>query len=173
MTCLPQTFRPNWPEVADDVVALSSVDDPVTHAPKLTAQIRDSAGYLLPAPMATNPNIPMLILLIFIQMIYGCMIYGSIAAYLVGALPAKIHYTSVSLPYHIGNGIFGGMVPLVGVYICKATHNIYAGLYYPMLISGITLVVGTFSLKETHGVRIWDEYHAAPDPGRSPDAASD
>jgi len=157
----------------NDVVALSSVDDPVTHAPKLTAQIRDQSGNLIPAPIATNPNIPVLLLLIFIQMIYGCMIYGPIAAYLVEAFPAKIRYTSVSLPYHIGNGVFGGMVPLVGVYLCKATHNIYAGLYYPMLISGITLVVGTFSLKETHGVRIWDEYHAAPDPGRSPDAASD
>jgi MFS family permease len=145
----------------NNVISLSSVDDPVTHAPTLTAQVRDESGKLAPAPMAAHPNVPVLIALVFVQMIYGCMIYGPIAAYLVEAFPAKVRYTSVSLPYHLGNGVFGGLVPLVGVYLCKATHNIYAGLYYPMLICGITFVVGSLFLKETCGTRIWDEVQPA------------
>jgi hypothetical protein len=86
------------------------------------------------------------------------MIYGPIAAYLVEAFPARIRYTSLSLPYHIGNGVFGGLVPLVGVYVCAATQNIYAGLYYPMTIATLTFVVGSLMLKETHGTKIWDEF---------------
>jgi len=101
--------------------------------------------------------VPMLVLLVFIQVIYVCMIYGPIAAYLVEAFPAKIRYTSLSLPYHIGNGVFGGLVPLIGVYVCESTHNIYAGLYYPMIVASITFVVGSLFLKETHGHKIWDE----------------
>ncbi len=85
------------------------------------------------------------------------MIYGPIAAYLVEAFPARVRYTSLSLPYHIGNGVFGGLVPLVGVYVCATTQNIYSGLYYPIAIASLTLVVGTLVLKETHGTKIWDE----------------
>jgi hypothetical protein len=99
----------------------------------------------------------MLVFLVFIQVIYVCMIYGPIAAYLVEAFPAKIRYTSLSLPYHIGNGVFGGLVPLIGVYTCERTHNIYAGLYYPMIVASITFVVGSLFLKETYGRKIWDE----------------
>jgi hypothetical protein len=64
------------------------------------------------------------------------------------------------LPYHIGNGVFGGLVPLVGVYVCEATGNIYSGLWYPMIVAGLTFVVGSIFLKETHGHRIWDEVAA-------------
>jgi hypothetical protein len=85
------------------------------------------------------------------------MVYGPIAAYLIETFPAKIRYTSLSLPYHIGNGIFGGLVPLIGLSICAATGNIYAGLYYPMAVAAVTFVVGSFALRETHGTRIWDE----------------
>jgi MFS family permease len=127
----------------NNVVSLNSTRDKVTNAPKLIAP--------------SNPNKPLLILLIFIQVLYVTMIYGPIAAYLVEAFPAKIRYTSLSLPYHIGNGVFGGLVPLVGLYVCESTHNIYAGLYYPMIVAGITLVVGSIFLKETHGTKIWDE----------------
>jgi hypothetical protein len=63
----------------------------------------------------------------------------------------------LSLPYHIGNGVFGGLLPLIGLSTCAATGNIYAGLYYPMIVAGITFVVGSLLLRETHGVRIWDE----------------
>ena len=85
------------------------------------------------------------------------MVYGPIAAYLVEAFPARIRYTALSLPYHIGNGVFGGMLPLIGLYVVSATGNIYAGLYYPITVAAITFVVGSFLLKETRGVKIWDE----------------
>ena len=86
-----------------------------------------------------------------------CMIYGPIAAYLVEAFPAKIRYTSLSLPYHIGNGVFGGLLPLIGLSLCARNGNIYAGLYYPTIVAGITFVVGSLLLRETHGVKIWSE----------------
>ena len=69
------------------------------------------------------------------------MVYGPIAAYLIEAFPAKIRYTSLSLPYHIGNGVFGGLVPLIGIASVAATGNIYAGLYYPMAVATMTFVL--------------------------------
>jgi hypothetical protein len=116
-----------------------------------------ATGGTKPAPAATNANVPMLVFLIFIQVIFVTMVYGPIAAYLVEAFPAKIRYTSVSLPYHIGNGVFGGLVPLIGLYSCEATGNIFAGLWYPMTVATITFIVGALFLKETHGVKIWQE----------------
>ena len=106
-------------------------------------------------------SVPVLVLLVFIQVIYVCMVYGPIAAYLVEAFPARIRYTSLSLPYHIGNGVFGGLVPLIGLSSCAATGSIYAGLYYPMIVASITFVVGSLVLKETHGTKIWDEVGGA------------
>jgi MFS family permease len=142
----------------NNVVTVKSAKNKVTGAISLTPLTSDTAtGALVPAKEASNPNVPLLVLLVFIQVFYVCMIYGPIAAYLVEAFPAKIRYTSLSLPYHIGNGVFGGLVPLIGVYICASTQNIYAGLYYPMIVAGITLVVGGILLKETHGTKIWDE----------------
>jgi MFS family permease len=145
----------------NNVQTLSSVRDKVTGAPKLTALTTDETGKMVPAKEPSSPNVPILILLVFIQVIYVCMIYGPIAAYLVEAFPARIRYTSLSLPYHIGNGVFGGLVPLIGVYVCERTHDIYSGLYYPMTIAAITLIVGSLFLKETHGTKIWDEYDDA------------
>jgi MFS family permease len=106
----------------------------------------------------SNPINPvMLTILVFIQVIYVTMVYGPIAAYLVELFPARIRYTSMSLPYHIGNGWFGGFTPLIATAIVAATHNQYAGLYYPMAIAVLTLVVGTIFLKETAHVKIWQE----------------
>jgi hypothetical protein len=115
----------------------------------------------VPAKEAPSPNLTMLVLLVFIQVLYVCLIYGPIAAYLIEAFPAKIRYTSLSLPYHIGNGVFGGLLPLIGLSSVAATGNIYAGLYYPMIVAGLTLIVGSVLLKETHGQRIWDEVQGA------------
>jgi MFS family permease len=146
----------------NNVVGLKSTKNKVTGAIALTAQTTDPAtGALVPAKEASSPDATKLVLLVFIQVIYVCMIYGPIAAYLVEAFPAKIRYTSLSLPYHIGNGVFGGLLPLIGLSVCAATGNIYAGLYYPMIVAGITLVVGSSLLKETHGTRIWDEVGGA------------
>jgi hypothetical protein len=121
----------------------------------------DATGALVPAKEAPSPNLTMLVLLVFIQVLYVCLIYGPIAAYLIEAFPAKIRYTSLSLPYHIGNGVFGGLLPLIGLSSVAATGNIYAGLYYPMIVAGLTLIVGSVLLKETHGQRIWDEVQGA------------
>jgi hypothetical protein len=118
---------------------------------------QDPTGALVPAKEAPDPNTKMLVLLIFIQVLYVCLIYGPIAAYLIEAFPAKIRYTSLSLPYHIGNGVFGGLLPLIGLSSVAATGNIYAGLYYPMIVAGITFIVGSLLLKETHNIRIWSE----------------
>src|SRR5215469_15055014 len=144
------------------VVTFKSQNNPVTGQPTLTPLTTDASGKQVPAPVAPNPNVPLLTLLVFIQVIYVTMVYGPIAAYLVEAYPAKIRYSAFSLPYHIGNGIFGGLVPVVGLSVCAATGNIYAGLWYPMAIATLTFVVGSIFLPETHARRIWDEVRVAP-----------
>ena len=106
-------------------------------------------------------NAPMLTLLVFIQVIYVTMVYGPIAAFLVEAFPAKIRYTSLSLPYHIGNGWFGGFTPLIATAVVARTGNIYAGLWYPIIVALITVVVGSLFLRESKDVRIWDEVEAS------------
>jgi MFS family permease len=98
-----------------------------------------------------------LILLVFVQVIFVTMVYGPIAAYLVEAFPAKIRYTALSLPYHIGNGVFGGLLPLIGLSVIAQTGNIYAGLYYPIIVASLTFIVGSLLLKETRHTLIWDE----------------
>jgi MFS family permease len=149
----------------NNINGLKSAQNKVTGAISLTALTTDPAtGQQVPAKEAPAPNVPKLVFLVFIQVLYVCMIYGPIAAYLVEAFPAKIRYTSLSLPYHIGNGVFGGLLPLIGLSLCARTGNIYAGLYYPMVVAAITLVVGSLFLKETHGTRIWDEYADAKQP---------
>ncbi|MDM7921519.1 MAG: hypothetical protein QUS14_04390, partial [Pyrinomonadaceae bacterium] len=150
-----------------NVVTAASQKDPVTGAIKLTPQTRDETGELVTAPkvlpytslgdLLTNKTAWMLILLVFVQVLWVTMVYGPIAAYLVEAFPAKIRYTALSLPYHIGNGVFGGLLPVIGLSVIAQTGNIYAGLYYPMIIAGLTVVIGGIFLKETHGHRIWAE----------------
>src|SRR5215475_10701091 len=146
----------------NNIVTVTSAKNKATGATTLTAMTKDGAtGALVPAKEAPAPNVPMLVFLVFIQVIFVCMIYGPIAAYLVEAFPAKVRYTSVSLPYHIGNGVFGGLLPLIGLGLCASTGNIYAGLYYPIGVAAVTFLVGMFLLKETHGTLIWEEVAAA------------
>jgi MFS family permease len=141
----------------NNVVSVKSTKNKVTGQISLIASTTDASGALIPAPAAVNANVPLLVGLVFIQVIFVCMIYGPIAAYLVEAFPAKIRYTSLSLPYHIGNGVFGGLLPLIGLSLCARNGNIYAGLYYPIAVAAVTLVFGSFFLRETHGVKIWSE----------------
>jgi len=156
MTYLP-IYHAMERAAGNNVETVKSTKNKVTGAISLTPLTRDEKNELVAAKEAPNPNMPLLVALVLVQVLYVCMIYGPIAAYLVEAFPAKIRYTSLSLPYHIGNGVFGGMVPLVGLWTCAATGNIYAGLYYPMTVATITLICGTIFLKETHGHKIWDE----------------
>src|SRR5690606_4965188 len=138
-----------------NVVTAISQRNAVTGAIGLTPQtIVD--GQLQPAAevlpfesipvLFSDPIAWKLTLLIFVQIIFVTMVYGPIAAYLVEAFPAKIRYTALSLPYHIGNGVFGGLLPLIGLAVIARTGNIYAGLYYPIAIALLTFVVGSIFL---------------------------
>ena len=97
-------------------------------------------------------NKPVTVLILFVLVLYVTMVYGPIAAYLVELFPTRIRYTSMSLPYHIGNGWFGGMLPLLATAIMAATGNIYAGLWYPIAVALMTFVVGSIFLRETKDV---------------------
>ena len=172
LTYLP-IYKAMQSVAGSNVVTATSQKNPVTGAVSLTPQSLDENGNLVAAPkvleyttfgnLVSNPTAWMLILLIFVQVFWVTMVYGPIAAYLVEAFPAKIRYTALSLPYHIGNGVFGGLLPLIGVSIIAQTGNIYAGLYYPMAIAAITIVVGSIFLKETRGHKIWDEVNERPE----------
>jgi MFS family permease len=149
-----------------NVVTAVSLRNQVTGAITLVPQTDvngklEAAKEVLPyvdfSTFISSPIARKLILLVFIQVFFVTMVYGPIAAYLVEAFPAKIRYTSLSLPYHIGNGVFGGLLPLIGLWVVEKTGNIYAGLYYPIVVAGITFVVGSLLLKETKHTLIWDE----------------
>jgi len=107
---------------------------------------------------ATHPmNAPVIVLMIVIQIVFAAMITGPVAAFLVESFPAKVRYTSMSLPYHLGNGWFGGFLPLIATALVARTGNIYAGLIYPSAIALMTFIVGSITLDETSERRIWDE----------------
>ena len=94
------------------------------------------------------------ILVIVLTQLFTAMIYGPMAATLVELFPARIRYTSMSLPYHIGNGWFGGFLPTVAFAMVAATGDIYYGLWYPIVIAVMTAILGTFFLPETKDVDI-------------------
>lgn len=103
------------------------------------------------APKTADPakiNWVMATLILWVMVIYVTMVYGPIAAFLVELFPTNIRYTSMSLPYHIGNGWFGGMLPLIGTAVVAATGNIYAGLWYPIIVAVMTVVIGALFLRD-------------------------
>ncbi|HPF25643.1 MAG TPA: MFS transporter [Steroidobacteraceae bacterium] len=108
------------------------------------------AGYPEKADM-NHVNYAMVILICTILVLYVTMVYGPIAAWLVELFPARIRYTSMSLPYHIGNGWFGGFLPVTSFAIVAATGNIYYGLWYPIVVAVLTVIIGGLFLRETHG----------------------
>jgi MFS family permease len=101
---------------------------------------------------------PMILLLLVILVIYVTMVYGPIAAFLVELFPTRIRYTSMSLPYHIGNGWFGGLLPLVATSLVAASGDIYYGLWYPIIVAAMTFVIGTLLVRETKHHRIRDDF---------------
>ena len=110
-----------------------------------------------------NPVV--LTVLVFYMVILVTMVYGPIAAFLVELFPARIRYTSMSLPYHVGNGVFGGLVPAAGASIAAITGIALSGLFYPMMIAAIGVVVSlTFIREPTHRIRIWDEVSGGAPP---------
>ena len=109
-----------------------------------------AAGY----PAKADPariNYPVVLVLLVILVLYVTMVYGPIAAWLVELFPARIRYTSMSLPYHIGNGWFGGFLPTVAFALVALTGDIYYGLWYPIIVALITVVIGALALPETRG----------------------
>jgi MFS family permease len=155
-----------------NVVTAISQRNPITGAISLTPQALVD-GELRPAievlpfrgaaELFGDPTAWALIGLVFVQLVFVTMVYGPIAAYLVEAFPAKIRYTALSLPYHIGNGVFGGLLPLIGLSVISQTGNIFAGLYYPIAVALVTFVIGSLFLVDTHGTLIWEEVREKSD----------
>ncbi|WP_448099738.1 MFS transporter [Luteibacter jiangsuensis] len=114
---------------------------------KIGAQVT-AAGYPEKADPAAM-NKPMLVVLLFLLVLYVTMVYGPIAAWLVEMFPTRIRYTSMSLPYHIGNGWFGGFVPTIGFMLVAWKGDIYYGLWYPVIVALMTVVIGLFFVRET------------------------
>jgi len=146
----PPVVRINDKEIAApagmDAAATKAFEGQITSA--LTA-----AGY----PAKFDPaglNWPMVLLILVIMVIYVTMVYGPIAAFLVELFPTRIRYTSMSLPYHIGNGWFGGMLPLTAAALVASNGGIYYGLWYPVIVAAMTFVIGSIFIKETKDHKI-------------------
>jgi len=108
-----------------------------------------------------NPVV--LTVLIFYLVILVTMVYGPIAAFLVELFPARIRYTSMSLPYHVGNGVFGGGVPFIATLLAGMWPAIpFVGLFYPMGVAAVGVVVGLAGIRPTHRIKIWEEVGGPP-----------
>jgi MFS family permease len=139
-----------------DATAPNAKEEKLRFEKEVRAALTD-AGYPAkadPIP-AGSGNWWMLILILTIMVIYVTMVYGPIAAMLVEFFPTRIRYTSMSLPYHIGNGWFGGFLPAIAFSIVAAQGNIYSGLWYPIVIATMTFIIGTLFVKETKDVDIY------------------
>jgi MFS family permease len=135
---------------------------------EITPATVDAAGKAVPAVMkALNPNLPAMIALVFCLVVFVTMVYGPIAAYLVELFPTSVRYTSLSVPYHIGNGVFGGFVPLIatsiGVWAAAQPagtfakeHSSLVGLVYPVVIAFICFLVGVAMMKDSRNVKLMD-----------------
>jgi hypothetical protein len=111
-------------------------------------------GYPAKADMAKVDKLMVIAILTYL-VILVTMVYGPIAAMLVELFPTRIRYTSMSLPYHIGNGWFGGLLPTTAFAVVAQTGNMYNGLWYPIIIAGMTFVIGMLFIKETKDVDIY------------------
>ena len=124
----------------DGRIRTVEVGDLATYGERLSAAVAE-AGYPAKADPAAI-NRPLVVAILFVLALYVTMVYGPIAALLVELFPARIRYTSMSLPYHIGNGWFGGFLPTIAFAMVAATGNIYSGLWYPVIVALATVVTG-------------------------------
>ncbi len=148
------TVIPSYDAAAPDAAAKGAAFD------KALAAALDASKYPAKAA-AASVNKPMVTLLLFILVLYVTMVYGPIAAMLVEMFPTRIRYTSMSLPYHIGNGWFGGFLPPIAFAIVAETGDIYSGLWYPVIVAAATLVIGTLLVRETKDVDLAHDTLAA------------
>ena len=143
------------------VESYASTGLPADEAKKKDGEFKKAVGEALKAagyPAKADPakiNKPLVIGILTLLVIYVTMVYGPIAAMLVEMFPTRIRYTSMSLPYHIGNGWFGGLLPATALAIVAQTGNMYNGLWYPIIIASLTFVVGMLFVKETKDVDIY------------------
>ncbi len=140
---------------------------------EVTAATVDAAGKAVPAVMkALAPNVLMMIVLTFCLVVFVTMVYGPIAAYLVELFPTSVRYTSLSVPYHIGNGVFGGFVPLIATWIgvwaaaepagtFAKEHSSLLGLVYPVTVALICFFIGSALMKDVRNVKLMDDQPAA------------
>ena len=120
---------------------------------KLDAALK-AAGYPARADAAKFDTVTVIAILTYLVLLVT-MVYGPIAAMLVEMFPTRIRYTSMSLPYHIGNGWFGGLLPTTAFAIVAQTGNMYNGLWYPIIVAAATLVIGTLFIAETKDVDMY------------------
>src|SRR5262249_28792749 len=142
-------------------VVINSFDGTAANAKDLGKAFEAKLGSTLKAdgyPPKADPaqiNWPMSVVILTILVIYVTMVYGPIAAMLVEMFPTRIRYTSMSLPYHIGNGWFGGFLPATAFAIVAANGNLYSGLWYPIVIAMMTFVIGVIFVRETKDSNIY------------------
>ena len=136
-------------------MAIKSFAGPLT-------EVTNAAGKV--TKVAAEPNVVMITALLFVMVLFVTMVYGPIAAFLVESFPARIRYTSVSLPYHVANGYFGGFLPLIATSLVAATGNLYAGLAFPIIVALATFVIGMIVLKETNHLDLQETSEPYPAP---------
>lgn len=142
-------------------VVFGALSDRIGRKPVMLAGCALAAIFFLPVYHAllyfSAPlNVPILIALVSFQMLFGTMTYGPLAAFLVELFPTRIRYTAMSLPYHLGIGVLGGLTPLIASSLVAQTGNNFMGLAYPIIVAVVTVVVGFAFIREKRGVRLDD-----------------
>jgi MFS family permease len=159
------TERKTDPKTGDQLVVTTKFTNYLDGTVKETVTDRTPADAAAKKPepekkLEVNPGpgkMGGLVFLIFIQVLFVTMVYGPIAAFLVELFPTRIRYTSLSVPYHIGNGIFGGLVPLISTALEKGSGNIYMGLSYPIGVALVSALIGGLFIRERRDVKLWEQ----------------
>jgi len=150
-------------------VILGGLSDRIGRKPIILAGMALAAITYLPiytelgrAAQPGNINYPLAVFLVWILVLYVAMVYGPIAAFLAEFFPARIRYTSVSVPYHIGNGWGGGLVPFITSAAYASTHSLSSALVYPIVVPAVAFVISLFLMPQTHTRTMWGERVPAP-----------